>query len=60
MTYSKKNGKVYSMKKGLSIIVTPLENGITRITLNDPSTYNALSSKTLKLLIKIFKAFVIK
>ena len=43
------------MKKALNIIVMPPINGIARIKLNEPSTYNALSSKTLKSLIKIFK-----
>ena len=56
MTYSKKNAKIYSMKKTLNIIVTPPINGISRIKLNEPSTYNALSSKTLKSLINIFKS----
>ena len=44
------------MKKTLNIIVTPPINGISRIKLNEPSTYNALSSKTLKSLINIFKS----
>ena len=56
MTYSKKNVKVYPMKKASNIIVTPSVNGISRIKLNEPSTYNSLSSKTLKLLINIFKS----
>ena len=56
MTYFKKNAKIYSMKKTLNIIVTPPINGISRIKLNEPSTYNALSSKTLKSLINIFKS----
>jgi len=55
MTYSKKNGKVRFMKKSENIIVSSLFNGISRIKLNDPKTYNALSSKTLKSLINIFK-----
>ena len=56
MTYSKKNVKVYPMKKASNIIVTPSVNGISRIKLNEPSTYNSLSSKTLKSLINIFKS----
>jgi len=44
------------MKKTLNIVVTPPINGISRIKLNEPSTYNALSSKTLKSLINIFKS----
>ena len=44
------------MKKTLNIVVTPSINGIARIKLNEPSTYNALSSKTLKSLINIFKS----
>ena len=43
------------MKKASNIVVTPQINGISRIKLNEPSTYNALSSKTLKSLIDIFK-----
>ena len=56
MTYTKKNAKIYSMKKTLNIIVTPPINGISRIKLNEPSTYNAMSSKTLKSLINSFKS----
>ena len=55
MTYSKKNVKVYSMKEALNIIVVPPIDGISRIKLNEPRTYNALSSNTLKSLINIFK-----
>ena len=44
------------MKKASNIVVTPQINGISRIKLNEPSTYNALSSKTLKSLINIFKS----
>ena len=44
------------MKQNLSINVTQTNDGIARIKLNEPETYNALSSKTLKLLIKNFKA----
>ena len=43
------------MKKALNIVITPPIDGISRITLNEPSTYNALSSGTLKSLINIFK-----
>ena len=38
-----------------NIIVQQLTSGIARIKLNEPKTYNALSSTTLKLLINIFK-----
>ena len=55
MTYSKKNVKVSFMKKKEEIAVTLLSNGISRIMLNEPETYNALSSKVLKSLINIFK-----
>tara|TARA_B100000686_G_scaffold343384_1_gene424130 strand:- start:1710 stop:2495 length:786 start_codon:yes stop_codon:yes gene_type:complete len=44
------------MKKGSNIIVTSFDNGISRIKLNEPSTYNALSSSLLKSLINIFKS----
>ena len=44
------------MKKALNIVVAPPINGISRIKLNEPSTYNALSSRTLKSLISIFKS----
>jgi len=44
------------MKKALNIIVTSSTDGISRIKLNEPSTYNALSSDTLKSLIHIFKS----
>ena len=44
--------------KELSNIITQSSNsGISRIKLNEPSTYNALSINTLKLLIKVFKSF---
>ena len=39
-----------------NIVVEPPINGVSRIKLNEPSTYNALSSKTLELLINIFKS----
>ena len=44
------------MKKASNIVVAPPIGGISRIKLNEPSTYNALSSKTLKSLINIFKS----
>ena len=43
------------MKKTSNIIVAPPISGISRIKLNEPSTYNALSSKMLESLINIFK-----
>ena len=55
MTYYKKNVKVYVMNEALNIIVDPPINGISRIKLNDSKTYNALSSKKLKSLIKTFQ-----
>jgi enoyl-CoA hydratase/carnithine racemase len=45
------------MKKSSNIIVQSSNSGISRIKLNEPSTYNALSSNTLKSLIKSFKSF---
>ena len=45
------------MKNKSNIIVQTSNNGISRIKLNEPSTYNALSVSTLKLLIKSFKDF---
>ena len=45
------------MKESYNIIVQSSNNGISRIKLNEPSTYNALSLNTLKSLIKIFKIF---
>ena len=44
------------MKEALNIVVTPSVDGISRIKLNEPSTYNALSSKMLKSLINTFKS----
>jgi len=44
------------MKKASNIVVVPPINGISRIKLNEPSTYNALSSETLKSLINTFKS----
>ena len=43
------------MSKQSNIIVQPPKNGISRIKLNEPGTYNALSTNTLKSLIKDFK-----
>ena len=45
------------MKKSSSIIVQSSNDGVSRIKLNEPSTYNALSLNTLKSLIKSFKTF---
>ena len=56
MTYLKKNDKIWYMKENTNIILTFLPDGISRITLNDPSNYNALSSKNIKSLIDIFKS----
>ena len=44
------------MTNASNIVVKPPIDGISRIKLNEPSTYNALSSKTLKSLINIFKS----
>ena len=55
MTYYKKNGKVYTMNKTSNIIITKKTNGISRIKINKPNTYNALSSDVLKSLIQTFK-----
>jgi enoyl-CoA hydratase/carnithine racemase len=38
-----------------NIILQESKNGISRIKLNDPTNYNALSSNNLRLLIKGFK-----
>ena len=43
------------MTNASNIIVESPVTGISRIKLNEPGTYNALSSKTLKSLINIFK-----
>ena len=43
------------MKNASNIVVESLIDGISRIRLNEPSTYNALSSKMLESLINIFK-----
>ena len=45
------------MKELSNIITQSSNNGISRIKLNEPSTYNALSLNTLKSLIKSFKSF---
>jgi len=45
------------MKESSNIIAQPSNNGISRIKLNEPSTYNALSLNTLETLIKNFKKF---
>ena len=45
------------MKNVSNIVVKSPVNGISRIKLNEPNTYNALSLKTLESLIKIFKKF---
>ena len=44
------------MKKTANIVVESQIDGISRIKLNEPSTYNALSSKMLESLINIFKS----
>ena len=44
------------MKENANIVLTFLAEGISRIKLNDPSNYNALSSKNIKSLIDIFKS----
>ena len=43
------------MTNASNIVVESPVHGISRIKLNEPGTYNALSSKTLKSLINIFK-----
>ena len=45
------------MNQQPNIIVQPSNNGISRVKLNEPSTYNALSLNTLKSLIECFKNF---
>ena len=44
------------MNKIDNTIIYSYKSGISRIVFNDPATYNALSSKTLKTLINIFKS----
>ena len=43
------------MKHKSSVIVKNSNEGISRILLNEPNTYNSLSLNNLKLLIKAFK-----
>ena len=45
------------MKKIANIIIKQSNNGISRIILNEPKSYNALSLSMLQSLIKIFKEF---
>ena len=45
------------MKQESNIIIKTSNNGISRITLNEPKTYNALSLDTILALIKCFKNF---
>ena len=42
------------MHKESTVIISPCKDNISRIILNEPSTYNALSLKTLKTLISCF------
>ena len=44
------------MKENSNIILTFLDEGISRIKINDTSNYNALSSKNISSLIDIFKS----
>jgi len=44
------------MKENANIVLTFLDEGISRIKLNDPGNYNALSSKNIKSLINVFKS----
>ena len=44
------------MKENANIILTFLDDGISRIKINDTSNYNALSSKNITSLIDIFKS----
>ena len=46
------NDKVYKMKKMSNIIVQGSNSGITRIKLNNPSTYNSLSMNMMSELIE--------
>ena len=45
------------MKKQSNIIVQSSNTGISRVILNEPSTYNSLSLNTLNSLIESFKNF---
>ena len=45
------------MSKKTNVIKKTLNNGISRIMLNDPDTYNSLSLNMLKSLIKSFEIF---
>ena len=45
------------MEENPNIIVKFLAEGISRIKLNEPGNYNALSSKTIKSLTNVFKKF---
>ena len=45
------------MEQQSNIIIQSSNNGISRVKLNEPSTYNALSLDTLKTLIECFKNF---
>ena len=45
-----------SSKENANIILTFLEDGISRIKINDSSNYNALSSKNISSLIDIFRS----
>ena len=45
------------MKKQSNIIIQSSNNGISRVILNEPSTYNALSLNMLKSLIECFENF---
>ena len=42
------------MYKESTVIIKPAKDNISRIVLNEPNTYNALSLKTLKALINSF------
>ena len=44
------------VKKFQNIVLKTSNMGISRVILNEPNTYNALSTDTLKSLIKVFKA----
>ena len=52
MTYYKKNGNVRFMEKNLNTIVTLSTNGVSRIKINKPESYNALSLEVLESLTK--------